>query len=100
MIRVARALGALSLTAVGCGGAGVEPLPSNPPMVPVLNPGMATLKGKVVGADRQPVVAATVRVLDMPAGEAPRVATSGADGSWELSIPGSSAITIQAEAAG
>jgi hypothetical protein len=99
MNRVTCALaGASFLIAVGCGGEGVEPAPSAPPTMPVTNPGTATVRGKVVNADRQAIAGAILRVLDMPAGETPRTTTSAADGSWELTIPGNTSVSIRAEA--
>ncbi len=89
---------ALLSMAIGCGTVEEPRPPSDPPKAPTLNPGMATLRGKVVDASRQPVAGATVTVLDAPALEAPRVATSGTDGTWELSVPGATTISVRAEA--
>jgi len=93
-------VGALVLAAAACSGEGLGPLPSEPPVPPVLNPGMATVAGRVLNADGQAIAGATVSMLDLPAGDGPRVATSGADGSWQLTIPGATWAALRVEAAG
>jgi hypothetical protein len=92
--------GALALLAFGCMGQEIVPAVSPPPVLPVLAPGMAMLRGRVVQIDGQPVAGATVTVLDRPASEVARTATSGVDGSWELVVPGSTTVTLRAEASG
>jgi Carboxypeptidase regulatory-like domain len=95
-----KALAPLALAAIGCIGEETGHPPSTPPTMPMLEPGMATVRGRVVNVDRQGVASAAISVLDMPAGSAPRTTTSTADGSWELTVPGNTTITLRAAANG
>jgi hypothetical protein len=96
-VRVA-AVEAFLLAAAGCQGGEVTHPPSDPPMRPTVEPGMATLQGRVLDLDGRPIAGATVSVLQAPASEDVRTATSSATGTWELTIPGDWTVTLKAEA--
>jgi hypothetical protein len=100
MNRVAFAtIGTLVSFAIGCGVEEPPPSLTPPPSMPTLNPGTATLRGRVLkAADGLPIAGATISVLDMPAGETPRTTTSSPSGAWELTVPGSTSITVRADA--
>ena len=87
----------LALVAAGCSGEEALPPPSDPPMKPVLAPGMATLQGRVLEVGGQPIGGATVTVLETPAGQNPRTATTSNNGNWELVIPGDTSVTLRVE---
>ncbi len=89
-----------ALAAIGCQGGGVDDPPSDPPMRPAVEPGMATLQGRVLDLAGQPVAGATVTVLQTPASETTPTATSSASGAWELTIPGDTTVILRVEAAG
>jgi Carboxypeptidase regulatory-like domain len=93
-------VGAFLWAGFGCGGEDdASPARmSTVPSAPALAPGMAMLQGRVLGADKMPIAAATVTVLDTPAGETPRTATAGADGTWQLVVPGNSSVTLRVDA--
>jgi hypothetical protein len=97
---LAAAASVLAVTGAGCSGVETLPPPSEPPMKPVLEPGMATLQGRVFEVGGRPVIGATVTMLETPAGQNPRTATSSNSGSWELVIPGDTSVTLRVEASG
>jgi hypothetical protein len=87
------------LVGAGCGEEAMDP-PSDVPMTPMLNPGMATVSGRVLDGARQPIANATVSVIDTPFGDTPRTIKTGADGTWQLTVFGQTTVTLRAEATG
>ena len=111
-IPAAIALGALSLAGCSSGDSAIEPLPpppstaARPPTTPppdyravalpvapgrttttvaAMGPGLATVRGRVVGPDGLPVVGANVRVERLVGDAAARMdLLSGEDGAWSL----------------
>ncbi len=81
-----------------CGGVEESPPMSTAPTVPTLDPGMAMLAGKVITTDGMPIAGATVTMLDRSAVEPAITATTGADGSWQLTVPGTTDVNLRVEA--
>ena len=97
-VLIVAAAAGLALAGASCDSEEPTPVPSEPPTKPVLEPGMATLQGRVLDVGGQPIDGATISVLQTPAGENPRMATSSASGNWELTIPGDTTVTLRVEA--
>jgi hypothetical protein len=87
----------LALAIAGCSGEEPQPVPSDPPVKPMLEPGMATLQGRVLEVGGQPIGGATVTVLQTPAGKNPFTTTTSSNGNWELVIPGDTTVTLRVE---
>lgn len=93
--------GVLLATTIGACGGGDEltdPM-STPPPVQVLAPGMAMLKGEVSNVEGGPIAGAKVTMLNTAVGKDVS-ATTGADGSFALTVPGDTAVSLRVEAMG
>jgi hypothetical protein len=89
----------LLLVGFGCGGEAGTP-PSEVPLHPMLNPGMAMVSGRVIDSARQPIAGATVTVIDRAVTDPLWRDSTGVDGGWQLAVPGLTTVTLQVEAAG
>jgi hypothetical protein len=94
------AVAAVMLVGAGCGGEETGRPPSDIPTPPVLNPGMAMVSGRVIDSARQPVAGATVAVMDKALTDPAWTTTTGADGTWQLAVPGLTTVTLNVEATG
>ena len=90
----------LATTIGACGGGDelMDPM-SMPPPVQTLAPGMAMLKGEVAAVGGAPIAGAKVTMLSTAIGKDVSAMTA-ADGSFALTVPGDSAVTLRVEATG